>query len=351
VALIDRIKYDAPSDDALVWKYPSEEIRLGAQLIVNESQEAIFYKGGRALDSFGPGTHTLSSANLPLLRGLVNLPFGGNTPFSAEVWYVNKTVKRDLKWGTNGPIQLIDPLYNYPVSVRAFGLWGMRVSDVRSFVVQIIGTQVASSAHKTKAGSDGYIGSERIEEYFAGEIVQRLSNAIGKYFVERNTSVFQASAQINELSKFVAEDISPEFARFGIEVVNFNVMRISIPDDEQKRFQEILGKRMEIDQISQARLSQPYATMRTFDTLEKAAGNEGGNAGQIFGAGLGVGVGLGAGVPIGQQLGGALNVQTTPASPQNDTFGKLQSLKQMLDAGLITQDEFDHKKKALLDSM
>ena len=164
MAIIDRIKYDAPSDDAIVWKFPSESIRLGAQLIVNESQDAVFFKGGKALDTFGAGTHTLSSDNIPLLSKLINLPFGGKTPFTAEVWYVNKTVKRDLKWGTKGPVQVIDPMYNYPVSVRAFGRWGMRINDARSFVVQMVGTQTSSDLSRK-----GYIGSERVEEYFVGK--------------------------------------------------------------------------------------------------------------------------------------------------------------------------------------
>lgn len=343
MALIDRIKYDAPSDDVVVWKFPSEDIRLGAQLIVNESQEAILFKGGKALDTFGPGTHTLSSGNLPLLGKLINLPFGGKTPFSAEVWYVNKTVKRDLRWGTAGPVQVIDPLYNYPVSVRAFGRWGMRINDTRNFIVQLVGTQTSSS-------QKGYFGSERIEEYFAGEIVQRLSDALAKFFVEKNISIFQASAKINELSSFIGSDITPEFKRFGIEIVNFNVERISIPEEEQKKFQEILGKRMEIDQISQAQVGQAYTTMRSFDTLEKAAENEGGGAGQLMGAGLGLGAGLGAGVPVGQQIGGAMNVQ--PNQPQSDDpMAKLNKLKQMLDNGLITQEDFDKKKQQILDSM
>lgn len=346
MALIDRIKYDAPSDDALVWKYPGDQIRLGAQLIVNEAQEVVFVQGGKALDTFGAGTHTLSSDNLPLLSRLINLPFGGKTPFSTEVWYVNKTVKRDLKWGTKGPIQVIDPLYNYPVSVRAFGRWGMRVSDARSFIVQIVGTQSTSAPN-----AKNYIGVERIEEYFVGEILQRLSDALAKYFVEKNTSVFQASARINELSAFIAGDISPEFLRFGIEIINFNVERVSIPEEEQKKFQEILGKRMEIEQISQARAGQAYTTMRTFDTLEKVAENEGGGAGQLMGAGLGLGAGFGAGVPIGQQIGGAMNVQPQPPAQGDDPVTKLQKLKQMLEGGLITQEEFDQKKKQVLDSI
>ena len=93
MALIDRIKTPPEwTPDVLVWKWPSDQLTLGAQLIVNESQEAIFFKGGKALDLFGPGTHTLSSGNIPLLQKLINLPFGGQTPFSAEVYFVNKCI-------------------------------------------------------------------------------------------------------------------------------------------------------------------------------------------------------------------------------------------------------------------
>ena len=141
MALIDRIKYDSTSDEVLVFKFTSEELKLGSQLVVNQSQEALFLKGGEVCDLFGPGTHTLSAANLPLLNKLVNLPFGGKTPFSAEVWFINKTVKRDLKWGTQAPVPLIDPTYNYPISVRAFGRWGLRIQDSRMFVLHIVGKE------------------------------------------------------------------------------------------------------------------------------------------------------------------------------------------------------------------
>lgn len=344
MAILDRIKYDASSDDAIAWKFQSEEIRLGAQLIVNESQEAIFFKGGKALDTFGPGTHTLSSGNIPLLSKLVNLPFGGKTPFAAEVWYVNKTVKRDLKWGTPGPIQVLDPHYNYPVSVRAFGRWGLRIIDARSFIVQLVGTQAASKDRN-------YISSDSIESYFLGEIIQRLSDALAKFFVNGTVSVFQASSKINELSRFIAGDVAPEFQRFGIELVNFNVERISIPEEEQRKFQAILGKRMEIDQISQAQVGQAYITMRSFDTLEKAAENEGSATGQLLGAGLGVGAGLGAGVPLGQQLGGSISAGFAQSQPIADPTVNLQKLHQMLEAKVITQEDYDQKKKQILDSM
>jgi membrane protease subunit (stomatin/prohibitin family) len=336
--LVNQIKFDSPSDEILVWKYPSEEIKLGSQLIVNQSQEAIFVKGGKALDIFEAGTHTLTTGNIPLLNKIINLPFGGQTPFAAEIWFINKTVKRDLKWGTQGSLQFIDPIYKYPISVRSFGSWGFRISNSQSFINQIVGTLKTAD-------------SERIEKFFIGEIIQKLSDALSNYFTQQNVSIFQIGSRLNELSIFTQNAISPEFDRFGIEIINFNVERISIPEEEQKKFQEILGKRMEIEQISNVNVGQAYTTMRSFDTLEKAAGNEGGSAGQLLGAGLGLGVGLGAGVPVGQQIGGAMNVQPNTQNISDDPMIKLQKLKQMLDAALITQDEYNSKKSEILSKL
>jgi membrane protease subunit (stomatin/prohibitin family) len=336
MALVDRIKFDSPSDSILVWKFPSEELRLGAQLIVNQSQEAVFVKGGQALDVFGPGTHTLTTGNIPLLTKLVKLPFGGQTPFTAEIWYVNKTVKRDLAWGTRTPIQIIDPVYNYPVSIRSYGQWGIRIDDARSFVTQMVGSMRLAE-------------SQKVEDYFIGEILQRLSDALAKYFVEKNVSAFQANAKLNELSMMTAEAIRPEFARFGVEIVNFNVQNISIPKEEQQKFQEILGKRMEIDQISQARVGTAYTTMRTFDTLEKAAENQGA-AGSLLAGGLGLGLGMGAGIPAGQQLAQSMSAPPGQATG-GDIASKLQKLKGLFDSGLITQEDFDRKKQKLLEEL
>jgi membrane protease subunit (stomatin/prohibitin family) len=336
MALADRIKFDSPIDSILVWKYPSEELRLGAQLIVNQSQEVVFVKGGQALDVFGPGTHTLTTGNIPLLAKIVNLPFGGQTPFTAEVWYVNRTVKRDLAWGTRTPIQIVDPVYNYPVSIRSYGQWGIRIDNARSFVTQVV-------------GSMRFADSQKVEDYFIGEILQRLSDTLAKYFVERSLSVFQVNAKLNELSAMTTEAIRLEFARFGVEVVNFNVQNVSIPKDEHQKFQEILGKRMEIDQISQARVGSAYTTMRAFDTLEKAAENQGG-AGSLLASGLGVGLGLGAGIPAGQQLAQSISM-SSGQSGVDDMAAKLQKLKALFESGLITQEDFDRKKQQLLDEL
>jgi membrane protease subunit (stomatin/prohibitin family) len=335
MALIDRIKFDAPSDDVLVWKFPKEDLKLGSQLIVNQSQEALFLKGGAVFDLFGQGTHSLSSGNLPLLNKVINLPFGGETPFAAEVWFVNKTVKRDLKWGTLVPIPLIDPVYNYPISARAFGRWGVRVQDSRLFVAQIVGSMQTAD-------------STKILEYFIGELNQRFSAALAKYITVEAVSIFQMNIKLNELSQYTSVEMSPAFARFGIELVNFNVERVSIPEEEMAKFQEVFGRRMEIEQISKAKVGHAYTTMRTFDTLEKAAENPAGGAGALLAGGLGLGVGVGVGAPLGKQLGESLNV--APESGQ-DAVARLQILKRMLEEKLISQGEFEAKKTEILRSI
>ena len=353
MALIDRIKYDPETDDAIAWKFPREDISRGAKLIVNESQEAIFFKDGKALDTFGAGSHELSTRNLPLLRELTKLPFGGETAFVAEVWYVNKTVKRDLKWGTKKPLPVeeLRNNRNITVNVRAFGTWGMRVTDPQNFIAQIVGAQ-------TSASSQGYIGSERIEEYFGAAIQQQLNIRLNKLFVRSKISIFEANVHLDMLSSSVKDGISPEFQRYGIEIESFYVESINIPPEERKMFQEIdLNEMIEDKELERIKQSpEAYNTKRTFDVLEKTAENSGGGAGQLLGAGFGLGVGLGAGVPMGQKIGSAMGIQPQTDNPiesdlQSDPVVKLQQLKKMLDDELITEAEFNEKKKQILDSM
>jgi membrane protease subunit (stomatin/prohibitin family) len=181
-----------------------------------------------------------------------------------------------------------------------------------------------------------------------GEINQRFSAALAKFIHEDKTSIFEINVKLNDLSRYSAEAIRPEFALFGIELINFNVERVSIPDNELAKFQEVSGRRMEIEQISKAKVGQAYSTMRTFDTLEKAAENPGGGAGAFLAGGLGLGVGVGAGAPLGKQLGEALAV---PRQGEQDVLARLQTLKRMLDEKLITQSEFDVKKQEIMDSL
>jgi membrane protease subunit (stomatin/prohibitin family) len=334
MALIDRVKYDADDDSLFVWKYPSESLVWGTQVIVNQSQQAIFVKGGEALDVLEPGTHTLSTGNIPLLNKLINIPFGGNTPFTAEVWYVNQTVKRDMKWGTPHPIQLMDPSLNFPVSVRAFGRWGVRVDNPRAFVSRLVGSQVDADATK-------------VHEYFIGEINQKLNATLSVAMVGNRIGIFNISAMINELSELASTSIKEEFWRFGIELINFNIESISIPAEEMAKVQEVLGKKMEAEQLSQVSIGGAYAAIKSFDILNKVAENPGEGGG--LGTMLGAGIGIGAGLPIGQQIGQQMQVSSHNTNGGVDDLKiRLNKLQKLLDANLITPEEFAQRREKML---
>lgn len=300
--VIDRIKYDGSASE-LIWKFPYDNLTIGAQLIVNESQEAIFYKGGKALDSFGPGTHTISTANIPLLQKLINLPFGGKTPFSAEVWFINKTVKRDLKWGTKTPMKLRDPLYGFIIPVRSYGEYGIQINNARNFMTQIVGTLHTADI-------------QTIQQHFTSLIITKVTDTISKYIVQQKVSVVDIPAQVDEISKTCKERISEEFEKYGILITNFYAESINYPEDHPQ-----------VEQINQAQANKlqrdiegfTYQQERSFDVMDSAAQNEG-NSGNLMGAGMGLGMGLGIGGTMGNQMGSIGEQLNTNQNDQNQSI-------------------------------
>lgn len=340
MAILDVVRFTPTDDSVFVWKHPSSELALGSQLVVNEGQEAVFVKGGQALDVFGPGTHKLDTGNIPLLRKLINLPFGGRSPFTAEVWFVSTTVKRDLKWGTASPIPLMDPALGFPVSARGFGKWGARIRDSRRFVTQMVGAQLGADA-------------TRIREYFIGEIVQGLVKNVGKVLTTGEASVLQIATLLGDLSKRVSDDLYSEFDRFGLEVVNFNIESINIPQEEMQRIQDVFAKTMEARELSKVEVGGAYAAIKSFDVMEKAAENPSGGMGAMMGAGMGAGVGFPLGAQMAQQVT-TKNAPDAPDAPSADAPSpteRLRKLKELLAEGLITQEQFDSKRDAILSEI
>lgn len=338
------VKFDG-DPQALAWKFPGEDLSTATQVVVNQAQEALLFKGGRAHDVLGPGTHTLSTGNIPLIAKLVNLPFGRKTPFTAEIWYVDKTVRRNLRWGTKSPIPLFDPVYKRPVNVRAYGGWGMRVEEARSFLTQIVGTDIRAD-------------TDRIYDYFISEIHQHLVTAVGGHFAD--ISVLHASSHLTELSRKVMESLIDPFARYGIELTNFNIASLTLPPEEMRDLQEKLDAGLdEAARVGRLREAtglggdRVYGSMRSFDTLEKAAGNESGAAGALMSTGLGAGVGFGLGAVVGQNIDPIRD--TAPPKPSATEAGtpaeRMRKLKDLLDAGLISEDEFASKRQAIIDSI
>ena len=337
MALIDVIKYSASSDHEFAWKFPREDLKLGTQLIVNEGQQAIFVKGGQALDVFMPGTYTLSTGNIPLINKLINLPFGGDTPFTAEVWYLNTTVKRDLPWGTRSPIPFLDKDVGFPVSVRAFGRWGARIIDPMPFLTQILGTQTNTDSLK-------------IQEYFIGRLIQVFSQTVTAKLNSDDANILDIATKLEDLSSNTIKVAQEEFKKFGMELISFDVESVNIPDEELKKIQDVYQKTLEAKELSKVELGGAYAAIKSFEVMNEAAKNEGDNT---LGSLVGAGIGLGAGLPIGQQMGQNMDIKagTQPAKEEKSSVDKLKELKALMDEGLITEDEFNKKKDEIISSL
>lgn len=328
------VKYSPDNDESLAFKWPEDDLRLGSQLIVGEGQQAIFVKGGELLDIFYPGTHTLSTGNLPLIDKLINLPFDNETPFSAEVWFVNTLIKRDLLWGTPTPIQVLDKSLGIPVSLRSFGKWGIRVSEPRSFLLQLVGNQEL-------------VESEKVYRYLIGQIIQLLKDRLAETISE-GLPVLEINTQLNEISEQVKKDIEIYLAEYGVELVNFNIESINIPDDELDSIKEVMGKVFEAEQLSKAKLTGNFATVKSFEVLSDAANNQAdsGMAGLMQ-----AGLGLGAGLPIGQKVGEAMTVSETNDGGEDGVVKKIKELKSLLELDLISQEEFDLKRAKILEEL
>ena len=295
MAVIERIKYNG-SPEVFAWKFPNDELGTWTQLIVNESQEAVLFKGGKALDVFASGRHTLDTANIPLLNNIINLPFGGRSPFTAEIWYVNKAHVLDIKWGTNTPIQLRDAKYGVFLPVRVHGQFGIKIEDSKQFLVKLVGTLPVFE--KTA-----------LVQYFRGLYLTKVKDTVSSYLIDKQVSVLEINAYLDKLSDFMRERITPTLAEYGIRLVSFYVNDISVPEDDSavKTLKDALAKRAQMDIVGFS-----YVQERSFDTLEGAATNAHGGS-DLMGAGIGVGMGFGIGGPLGQQAGSLAQVMNTSA--------------------------------------
>ena len=298
MAILDVVRFDGlRSRDWLIYKYPSEKLVLGSQLIVQEGQAAIFVKGGSAADVFYPGTYTLSTNNLPILNSLVNLPFGGKTPFSAEIYFVNTAMKLDINWGTIDPIQLIDPKYYVKLRIRAFGQMGLRVSDIFTLFKELIGGMQKNDIVKF----------DKIKEYYRGILVIKVKSAIADAIITNGISALEISVKLESLSNEVREKIVPEFERYGFTVANFYIQSINFPDEDFEKINKILENKAEFEIMGDGR----YATKRSFDVYEGAANNQSGVAGAFAAGGIGFGAAMGMGTMMNQTVGNPIHKEDT----------------------------------------
>ena len=298
MALIDVIKCDI-QDGEFCYKFPSDDLRIGSQLVVYPSQTAFFVKGGEILVSFTSGTYTISSENIPLLNKVINIPFGNESPFKAEVWFINQISKLDMPWGTPHPILLEDPKYKIIVPVRSNGQYGLRIKEPRLFLETLIGNMSDFKADK-------------INQYFKGRLVQALNSLLAKKIVERNVSILDINTDLIPMSAECEAQLNEIMGKYGIEIQEFSIMSVNVPENDESVIKLKEAKAM------MARLNitgkDVYQMERSFDVLEKAASNEGAG-GQMIGMGIGLGAGVSAGNTMAQISSQMINTNPTPTPP------------------------------------
>lgn len=288
---IEVIEWLDDSKDTLVYRFPvqGQEIKNGAQLIVRESQSAVFVFEGQIGDVFTPGTHTIDGGNTPILSKIGAWKYGFNSPFKSEVYFVNTKQFTDMKWGTSSPIMLRDADFGI-VQLRAFGAYSMRVSDPGEFIKQV-------------AGTNAQFSTEDIDAQLKRAIVTEFTDAIG----ELKIPALDLASQYKELGEKIRLLITEDFKSYGLEVTKFYIENVSVPEEVQDAINRraAMGALGNVDQ---------YMKFQAADALRDAAQNEGGGAG--LGAGLGAGFAVGNQMvnAFGQQGGGAQGGSQPPAA-------------------------------------
>jgi excisionase family DNA binding protein len=266
------------------------DFRIGSQVIVRESQTAVFFRDGKALDTFGPGRHTITTANIPLLINLLGLAFDGRSPFTAEVYFVNMREFLDMKWGTPEPIALRDPDLGL-MRLRAFGTYSMQVNDPQMFVTKIVGTQ-------------GIYQTGQIENFLRGIIVASLTDLLG----ESQKGLFDLPAYFDEIGAGIKAKIQDAFHQLGLTLKQFYVSSIS-PTEETAR---AIDERASMGAIGNM---QAYLQFQAARAMRDAARAEG-TAGGATSVGMGLGAGIGLGAAMAQAISQALSQQTHPGMEQ-----------------------------------
>lgn len=279
--LLDIIEWTDDSSDTMVWRFPrfDNEIKFGAQLIVRQSQAAVFVDKGKIADVFTSGQHRLTTQNLPILTTIMGWKYGFHSPFKAEVYFVNSRNFTNLKWGTKNPVIIRDSEFG-PVRLRSFGTYVMRVSDPAKFIKEIVGT-------------GGHFTLDEVSEQLRNLIVSRFADMLG----ESGIPLLDLAANYNELSALLTKKIAPEFMEYGLEATKLLIENISLPLEVEAS----LDKKSGMGIIGNL---DDFAKFQAANAMEAAAKNPGGEAS--------AGVGMGIGFAMANQMG---KMMATPQEP------------------------------------
>lgn len=298
MAIIDVVKYQTV-DGELVHKFDSDDLRMGTQLVVHPAQTAFFVKGGAICDEFSAGSYKLDTENIPILNKILNLPYGSDSPFQAEVWFVNQTAKLNLPWGTPHPIQIEDPRYHIIVPVRAHGQYGIRVTNPRVFMETLI-------------GSMGTFSSDQIEQFYKGRIISALNTLLAQQIVNNGISILDINTLLLTMSDSINEQLNELLGKYGVSIIEFAIMSVTFPQDDES----VIKLKNAKDLAARLNITgrDVYQMERSFNVLEAAANNDGAG-GQMMGMGVGLGAGVGVGTAVGNLAGQYMNTNPAQVPP------------------------------------
>ena len=314
------IKYEG-DNSTFIWKHPCEDFNSGTQLIVHESQEAVFYMNGQALDTLGPGRHTLETQNVPLLSKIFNRVTGGDSPFHCEVYFINKTEQMAIKWGTDTRMEYIEPTFNFPVKIGACGEMTLRIDDGRKLLIKVVGTE-------------NYLDQSDVVKKLRAFLLIKLKPYMVTYIRENKINIFEIDEHLQIISESMHGMLTESFSEYGLSLEHFFITTVMKPEDDKNfnyfrdlyfrqyasvaeaKLQQQLGiiqqqtearkTVIEAQALAQKRTLEGYTYQqeRQFDVAEQFAANE--STGQFANMGVGLGMISGIGNAVGDQVGGVV---------------------------------------------
>ncbi len=318
--IADIIKYEG-DNSTFIWKHPCEDFNSLTQLIVHESQEAIFFMNGQALDLFGAGRYTLETQNIPLIGKALNRATGDKSPFHCEVYFINKTEQMSIKWGTDSKVQYIEPTYGFPIAIGASGEMSLRADNARKLLLKLVGTE-------------SYLGQQKLVGFFRAFLMTRIKSYIAQVMKTNGINIFEIDENLAGFSDAIKNLLVGDFAEYGVALEQFFVTNIAKPDGERQyeRFKELHfrqyadiaeaklrqqtdliyaeteAQKVVIDSKAQAQKraqeGYTYQQERGFDVAERVAQNEA--VGQMTNLGVGLGTMAGVGGAVGGLVGGMM---------------------------------------------
>ncbi len=319
--IAELIKFEG-DNSTFIWKHPDEDFNSLTQLVVHESQEAIFMMNGQALDLFGPGRYTLETQNIPEIGRFLKRLTGDKSPFHCEVYFINKTEQMAIKWGTDSKVQFMEPTYQFPIQIGASGEMSLRAEDSRKLLLKLVGTE-------------NELSQSRLVQYFRAFLMTKVKSYIAQIIREKGINIFEIDENLSIMSQALHTMLKPDFEEYGVVLEKFFVTTIIKPDGDAvyERFkslhfrqyadvaeaklrqqvsvieQQTEAQRMVIESqaLAQKREQEGYTYQqeRGFDVAEKVAQNEA--SGQFANMGIGMGTMVGVGGALGGMVGTSMN--------------------------------------------